>query len=124
MILKRFSFMLMGSAVLSTALLLGACGDSSSSSGTNEDDELGEVQVKAKSSSSSKKKTSSSSSDTSAKDAEDPSDLKESKSLEAPSNVTLSRLAPSVWELTFSYEGKNAESFVVQRYAPGNKSWE
>ena len=124
MILKRFSFMLMGSAVLSTALLLGACGDSSSSSGTNEDDELGEVQVKAKSSSSSKKKTSSSSSDTSAKDAEDPSDLKESKTLEAPSNVTLSRLAPSVWELSFSYEGKDAESFVVQRYAPGNKSWE
>jgi hypothetical protein len=121
MILKRFSFMLMGSAVLSTALLLGACGESSSSS-TN-DDELGEVEVKAKSSSS-KKKNSSSSSDTSAQDAEDPSDLKESKTLEAPTGVTLSRLAPSVWELSFSYEGKDAESFVVQRYAPGNKSWE
>lgn len=124
MILKRFSFMLMGSAVLSTALLLGACGDSSSSSGTN-DDELGEIEVKVKSSSSSKKKNSSSSSDTSVKEAEDPSDLKESSSLAAPSGFAVSRLAPSVWELSFSYDDQSeAESFVVQRFAPGNKSWE
>ena len=124
MILKRSSFMLLGSMAFSAALLLSACGDSSSSSGTTEDDELGVTQIKAKSSSSSKKKNSSSSSDTSVKDAEDPSDLEESKSLDAPSKVTVVRLAPSVWELNFSYTGSGAKSLVVQRYAPGNKSWE
>ena len=122
MILKRSSFMMLGSMVFSAALLLSACGDSSST--TNGDDDLGVTEVKAKSSSSSKKKNSSSSSDTSVKDAEDPSDLTESKSLPAPSGVTLTRLAPSVWELTFSYESDEAEKFVVQRFAPGNKSWE
>ena len=122
MILKRSSFMMLGSMVFSAALLLSACGDSSST--TNGDDDLGVTEVKAKSSSSSKKKNSSSSSDTSVKDAEDPSDLKESKSLPAPSGVTLTKLAPSVWELTFSYESDEAEKFVVQRFAPGNKSWE
>ena len=122
MILKRSSFMILGSMVFSAALLLSACGDSSSS--TNEDDELGVTEIKAKSSSSSKKKNSSSSSDTSVKDAEDPSDLKESKSLSAPSKVSVTRLAPSVWELNFTYTGSDAKSIVVQRFAPGNKSWE
>lgn len=117
--------MLLSTMAFSAALLLSACGDSSSSSGTTEDDELGVTEVKAKSSSSSKKKNSSSSSDTSVKDAEDPSDLKESTSLATPTGFAVSRLAPSVWELSFSYDDKSdAESFVVQRFAPGNKSWE
>lgn len=117
--------MLLSSMAFSAALLLGACGDSSSSSGTTEDDELGVTEIKAKSSSSSKKKNSSSSSDTSVKDAEDPSDLQESTTLATPTGFAVSRLAPSVWELSFSYDDKSeAESFVVQRFAPGNKSWE
>lgn len=120
---KHLSFMFMGSMAVSAAMLLGACGDSTSS-----DDEESST-VSAKSSSSSKKassssKSKSSSSSASISDAEDPSDLAESKKLEAPTNVVSERQAPSVWDISFSYAGEDAESIVVQRIAPGGKSWE
>lgn len=104
---------------ISAALILAACGDSTNSETTNDDDDLTIV----KSSSSSKKKSNSSSS-ADVKKAEDPSDLKESKTLEAPKDVKVERVAPSVWDLSFSYSGSDAEKFVVQRIAPGDKSWE
>lgn len=104
---------------IAAALILSACGDSTNSENVADDDDY----IIEKSSSSSKKKsTSSSSSDL--KDAEDPSDLKESKSLDAPTGVKVERLAPSIWDLSFEYSGEDAEKFVVQRIAPGAKSWE
>lgn len=104
---------------ISAALILAACGDSTDSGTTSDDDDL----VVVKSSSSSKKKSNSSSS-ADVKKAEDPSDLKESKTLEAPTGVAVERIAPSVWDMSFKYGGSDAESFVVQRIAPGAKSWE
>lgn len=105
---------------VSAALVFSACGDSTNSETTADDDDVAVV----KSSSSSKKKSSSSSSSASVKDAEDPSDLSESKNLEAPTGVAVERVAPSIWDLTFNYSGSDAKSFVVQRIAPGAKSWE
>ena len=104
---------------VSAALVFSACGDSTNSETTADDDDVAVV----KSSSSSKKKSSSSSSSASVKDAEDPSDLSESKNLEAPTGVAVERVAPSIWDLTFNYSGSDAKSFVVQRIAPGAKSW-
>lgn len=117
MIFNHRSFFFMGA--VSAALILSACGESSSNN-TSDDDDL---TVVSKSSSSSKKKNSSSSS-ADVKKAEDPSDLKESKTLDAPTGVKVERVAPSIWDLSFSYSGSDAESFVVQRIAPGAKSWE
>lgn len=104
---------------ISAALILAACGDSTDSGSTSDEDDL----VVVKSSSSSKKKSNSSSS-ADVKKAEDPSDLKESKTLEAPTGVAVERIAPSVWDMSFKYGGSDAESFVVQRIVPGAKSWE
>jgi hypothetical protein len=104
---------LIGGITLSMALAFSACGDSTSSS-TTEDDFNEQVRIPDDSKQSDEntdKKDSTSSSTI-------PTDLK----LAVPTNLEAVRLAPSVWQLTFKSSG-SMDAFIVQRMPVAGGEW-
>lgn len=115
---KHSSF-LFGSIVLSAALAFFGC-DSSSSTTADDDDDEEEVVVNKKSSSSTKDDDEISSD---SKSAVDDGNVDVDEYLVAPLNMAAVRLAPSVWQLSFTYRNANADGFVVQRLPEAGGSW-
>lgn len=117
----RFSRMLLMGAFTSAALLWSACSVSSDASGDEDDvNPIGKV-IKVDDeddgdadSKDDEKKTS----DTKKEEAKSSDD-----ELTAPSDLNVSRLAPSVWELDISYSGTDGKKFVIQRMAPNASKW-
>ena len=126
---KRLAFLPVGALVLSSAMMFGACGDESSTSTVGDDEEIDYKITSSNSKGKSDKSDESSDSKEDGKSssaeepATDPSSLNTDKELAAPTDLVAKRLAPSVWELSFKYDG-TSDGFIIQRLAPGDKSWD
>ncbi|OWV07653.1 MULTISPECIES: fibronectin type III domain-containing protein [unclassified Fibrobacter] len=121
---KFFGRSLVGFTALTTAFALVACGDSNKTSNGDDEDEETEY-----SSSSSKTKGSSGSKDVDLSEKLDndvnQGDLLESSALKKPTNLSVSRLAPSVFRLDWASPETlgGIEAYVLQRLAPTETEW-
>ena len=103
---------LIGGVTLSMALAFSACGDSTSSS-TTEDDYSEQVRIPDGSKDSDEKVEEDDSTSSTV-----PTDLK----LAVPTNLEAVRLAPSVWQLSFK-STESMDAFIVQRMPVAGGEW-
>lgn len=127
--MKKYPFLkkaLVGTTALAALLYFNACSDKSAVDDEDDESDVIELSASGKSSSSAKPQSSSVPELSDILTDVDQEKLLESISLSAPTNVGMTRLAPSVFQLSWRVEGSaNAlTGFVVQRLAPSSTEWE
>lgn len=119
----RFSKKLLIGAVSSLALFWSACSTSASDASDEDEAVIGKVIPGDDKSSSKDNEEDDDSTGNDNKSGSKDSGADDSQ-LTAPSDLSVSRLAPSVWELDISYSGDDGKKFVIQRMAPNASKWE